>query len=109
MRAIDPGEFRIEMSLQQAGTASDGMGGHTENWSEVAKVFARLEPVSAQSTFQADQTIELVTHRITLRARNDLASGMRFVADSRVFEILTVHDPDETGRYLVCRTREKGR
>jgi SPP1 family predicted phage head-tail adaptor len=106
---IDPGQFRTELSLQQANIASDGMGGHAESWSEVAKVFARLEPVSAQSAFQADQTIEIVTHKITLRARNDLASGMRFVLGSRVFEILTVYDPDETGRYLVCRTREKGR
>jgi SPP1 family predicted phage head-tail adaptor len=85
------------------------MGGHTESWSEVAKVFARLEPVSAQSAFQADQTTETVTHKVTLRARSDLASGMRFVLGSRAFEILTVHDPDETGRYLACRTREKGR
>jgi head-tail adaptor len=31
---------------------------------------------------------------------------MRLTKAGRVFEIVTVHDPDETGRYLVCRTKE---
>jgi head-tail adaptor len=33
---------------------------------------------------------------------------MRFRKGVRLFEIVTVHDPDESGRYLVCRVREKG-
>jgi SPP1 family predicted phage head-tail adaptor len=53
--------------------------------------------------------VETVTHRITVRFRVDLASGMRLARGGRVFEVVSVHDPDETGRYLVCRAREKGR
>lgn len=34
---------------------------------------------------------------------------MRFRRDQRVLDIMTVHDPDETQRYLVCRTREQGK
>jgi head-tail adaptor len=33
---------------------------------------------------------------------------MRFRRLARLFAIVTVHDPDETGRYLVCRVREEG-
>jgi SPP1 family predicted phage head-tail adaptor len=106
---IDPGALRTELSLQQAELTPDGMGGHTEAWQEIATVFARIEPVSAGARFGAGQTLEEVTHRITLRHRADLGSGMRFVRGSRVFEILTAHDPDETRRYLICRTREEGR
>jgi SPP1 family predicted phage head-tail adaptor len=105
--AIDPGLFRTELSLQQATVAGDGHGGHTESWAELAKVLCRVEPLAARSAYQADQTIETVTHRITLRARTDLSAGMRFVSDTRVFEVLTVHDPDETGRYVVCSAREQ--
>jgi len=107
--AIDPGLLRTEFSLQRATTAGDGMGGHTESWSEATKVLGRIEPVGAATRFAADQSEETVTHRITLRWRDDLRSGMRLVRDGRSFEVLTVHDPDETGRYLECRTREKGR
>ena len=105
---IDPGALRHELALEAVSLTPDGAGGHTESWTEVATLFARIEPVSAISRFGADQTLESVTHRMTVRHRADLRSGMRFNRLGRIFEILTVHDPDETGRYLVCRTKEQG-
>ncbi|MEO3998560.1 phage head closure protein [Mesorhizobium sp. CAU 1732] len=111
MRAefIDPGSLRHEVAVEAAALIPDGAGGHAESWSEIATLFARIEPVSAQARYGADQTLETMTHRITLRFRADIASGMRLRKSSRLFEILTVHDPDETGRYLICRAREDGR
>lgn len=106
---IDPGAFRHEVTLETATLAPDGAGGHAETWGEAATFFARIEPVSAVSRFGADQRLETVTHRITIRSRDDIRSGMRFVGQGRVFEIMTVHDPDETGRHLVCAVREEGR
>lgn len=106
---LDPGRLRTEFALQQASLAPDGMGGHVETWTTLATIFAQIEPLGARSTFGADQTIETVTHRITIRRRDDVRSGMRFMAPGRIFEIATVHDPDENGRYLVCGARENGR
>jgi SPP1 family predicted phage head-tail adaptor len=105
---LDPGSLRSELSLQASTLVPDGMGGHTESWAEVATVFARIEPISATSAFGPDQTVETVTHRITLRWRNGVIAGMRFARQGRNFDIVTVHDPDDTGRYLVCRAREAG-
>lgn len=105
---IDPGAFRHELALQEATLTPDGAGGHGESWAEVATLFARIEPVSAASRFGADQTLETVTHRVTMRHRGGVASGMRLTRSGRVFEIVTVHDPDETGRYLLCRVKEQG-
>jgi SPP1 family predicted phage head-tail adaptor len=105
---IDPGELRIELALEDCTRTADGLGGFTETWNEAGLLFGKVEPVAAQSVYGADQTLETVTHRITVRWRNTLRSGMRFVRGGRLFDILTVHDPDETGRYLVCRVREKG-
>lgn len=106
---IDPGKLRTRLTLESAVRSPDGAGGHVESWSAVANMFARVEPVSAKSRAGADQTIETVTHRIVIRCRDDVRSGMRFVHGNRVFAIVTVHDPDETGRYLVCEAREAGR
>lgn len=106
---VDPGSLRHELTLEVCTTVPDGIGGHSESWTEIATVFAQIELVSASSVFAADQTIETVTHRLTMRWRSDVASGMRFVRQGRVFEIVTVNDPDESGRYLVCRAREAGR
>ncbi|MFC6487972.1 phage head closure protein [Nitratireductor sp. GCM10026969] len=106
---IDPGQLRSELVLQEAVTNEDGAGGHTETWEEVATVFAQVEPVSAQSAFGAGQAHERVTHRVILRFRGDVRSGMRFLKKGRALRIINVHDADETGRYLICRVREEGR
>lgn len=106
---IDPGRLRSELVLQEAAISDDGAGGHAETWQEVGTVFARVEPISAQNVFGAGQAHETVTHRVTLRFRGDVRSGMRFLKNGRALEIVNVHDADETGRYLVCRVREKGR
>lgn len=109
MRQVDPGTMRTELVLEQATPVPDGAGGFAESWTELATLFAKLEPLAARDRFGADQTLEEVTHRVTIRHRPDVASGMRFARGTRHLAILTVHDPDETGRYLVCRTREVGR
>jgi SPP1 family predicted phage head-tail adaptor len=104
---IDPGELRTEIVLEACATVPDGFGGFSEVWTEAATLFARIEPVSAASVFGADQTLETTTHRITLRHRASVASGMRLTKQERI-EIVTVHDPDESGRYLVCKVKEVG-
>ena len=105
---VDPGALRTELIQELCETGQDTNGGLTENWSEEAGVMARIEPVTATSVFGADQTLESVTHRVTLRWRENIASGMRFTKGARRFNIVTVHDPDERGRYLVGRVRETG-
>ncbi len=106
---IDPGLFRTELRLEEPHPVSDGAGGFTESWREVTSLLAMIEPVSPDAFFGAGQDHEIVTHRITMRFRNDVRSGMRLVRAGRSFVILNAHDPDETGRYLVCRAREEGR
>ena len=81
---IDPGALRIELSLQAVATAADGLGGFSEEWYELATVFGHIEPLAADSRFGAGQTLETVTHRITLRHRPDVTSGMRLSRQNRV-------------------------
>lgn len=107
-RRIDPGRLRRLLTLEAMTTVPDGAGGFTQSWTGVATLHAALEPVAAVPRFGADQALPTVTHTVTLRARADLTSGMRFAAEGRVFPIETIHDPDETGRFLVCRVREEG-
>ncbi|THF56666.1 phage head closure protein [Ollibium composti] len=103
---VDPGALRTRLVLQTVTAVPDDLGGFAENWSDVATVFARIEPVSADSRFGAGQTLEAVTHCITLRHRGDVEADMRLAGGGRFFLIVTAHDPDESGRYLLCRTRE---
>lgn len=103
---LDPGALSTQLVLETCTPEPDGLGGHTEAWEPVATLFARLEMVSATSRFGADQTMETLTHRIIIRHRAGVLAGMRFTTTGRVLEVVTVHDPDGTARYLVCGTRE---
>ncbi len=100
---IDPGALRHELSLQEL---REEEGGDAFSWIERARVFAMIEPADARSNFGAGRWLESASHRITLRHRGDVASGMRFDKAGRLFTILTVTDPDESRRYLVCRVKE---
>jgi SPP1 family predicted phage head-tail adaptor len=103
---LDPGALRTELSLQAAELTDDGLGGHTAAWQDIATVFGLIEPLSQASRFGAGQMQEENTHRITIRRRDGVAAGMRLAGQARAFDIVTVHDPDESGRYLVCRVKE---
>lgn len=104
---IDPGRFRAPLALDVPDLEPDGAGGLTGGWTETASFYGRVEPVAAGPRFAGDQFLEDTTHRITIRHRADVKAGMRLRKAGRHFAILSVHDPDESGRYLVCLAREE--
>ncbi len=106
---FDAGRLNQRLGLQQRVETPDLSGGIVVSFVEVAQVWGMLEPVGAAMRNLAQQSDETVTHRISLRYRDDIASGWRFTKGTRTFRIITVYDPDETGRYLLCRTEEEGR
>ncbi len=106
---IDPGQLSQELLLEAPMFGEDDTGGVIRSWAEIGSVWAQVEPVDAGLRLFADQALTETTHRITLRMRNDITSAMRLRKGTRIFQILTLHDPDESGRYLVCRVREEGR
>ncbi|SJZ65304.1 phage head closure protein [Consotaella salsifontis] len=104
---LDPGLLRKRALLQRKLIGSDGMGGAEESWSEVAELSVHVEPVTMAPGERLDQHEAILTHRVICRARGDIERGMAFAVGSRRLTILSVHDPDESGRYLVCRCTEE--
>ena len=105
---LDAGRLKQRLVLEQRIKTPDLSGGVAITWNEVASVWALLEPIGAAMRHLAQQSAKTITHRITIRHRTDLESGWRFRKGTRIFSIITIRDPDETGRYLVCRTEEEG-
>lgn len=108
MTFLDAGRLKHHIALERPVETPDGSGGVTITWSEVASLWAAIEPVGAAMRNLAQQSSETITHRITVRFRNEIASGWRFKKATRTFRIITIHDPDETSRYQICRTEEEG-
>lgn len=104
---LQAGSFSVRLTLQQRQETDDGAGGFVSNWQDLEPVWARIVPVAGIVTQTAANLEAGITHWIYIRANDDVRSGMRFVKGSRHFDIDTVHDPDETGRYRVCKVVER--
>jgi SPP1 family predicted phage head-tail adaptor len=106
---FDPGQMTARLALETPRDVPDGQGGATTTWQEIAALWARIEPVSTVQAELASGEAGTITHRIWIRHRGDVQAGDRFRKGNRVMMIKLVHDPDETGRYLVCRCEEDAR
>ncbi|OBZ96017.1 head-tail adaptor protein [Pararhizobium polonicum] len=105
--ALDPGQMSARLDLEMRDDARDGQGGIVAGFAAVASLWARIEPVALAEEERADAAVFTVTHRIWIRFREDLAAGMRFRKGGRIFTVRAFYDPDETGRYVVCRCVEE--
>ncbi|KQT54251.1 hypothetical protein ASG43_01080 [Aureimonas sp. Leaf454] len=104
---LDPGLLRRRVRLQTPDMIADASGGAVTAWREVAELSAHVEPLSAAARERFGQRAETVTHRVICRFRSDIDRGMAFVLKDRRLTIRSLHDPDESGRFLVCRCEEE--
>lgn len=107
--SFDAGVFTARVVLERSTETPDGQGGVSRTYVAHGSAWARIEPVSAGRFATADADAMRVTHRIWLRNRDDLASGMRLRKGARLFDIRTFRDPDESRRYVVCDCEEMER
>lgn len=103
---IDPGRMHHDLLLEEMQPESDGLGGYSENWIEIRRLWVNIEPISATSRFYAEKHHQEITHRFMMRYTPEPKQGMRFRKAQRCFIILNSYDPDETKRYTTCLVRE---
>lgn len=103
---LDAGQLTARLDLEQAVESPDGQGGVTVSHAVESTHWARVEPVSGEHAELGHVERQSITHRIWIRHAGGVEAGKRFRKGMRLFDIMTVHDPDETGRYLVCRVKE---
>ncbi|KQT88235.1 phage head closure protein [Aurantimonas sp. Leaf443] len=103
---VDPGLLRRRAILERPVETSDGAGGARVSWVEVAELSIHVEPVTVAARERFEAREMRITHRVTCRRRDEVQRGARFRFGERRLAILAVSDPDETGRYLVCRCEE---
>lgn len=104
---IDPGLLRRRAVLEAGDAVPDGSGGATILRREVAELSVHVEPLSVRLDERFGQNEATVTHRVVCRSRTGIDRGMVFVVGERRLIVRSVHDPDDSGRYLVCRCEEE--
>lgn len=101
------GRMRSRVTLQQAARTPDGGGGATVTWTPVADLWAQILPLSGDERVDADGLKGRLTHEIWIRWRADAGPHMRFVFGSRLFDIRSAIDVEETHRFQRCLVEEK--
>lgn len=89
--------LNIRVAIQQEVQTDDGAGGFTSTWQAVATVWAEIRPWSIgrnDEIFRSMQIEDRNFYRITIRYMSGVSAKMRVVFGSRLFNIITVVDPD---------------
>jgi SPP1 family predicted phage head-tail adaptor len=97
---LHSGFFRHFVEIEKFIRTPDGAGGNSLVWQPFASAWAALQPLNARTTRFHEKAGQQLTHRIYLRHRDDMEIGMRVRLGERRFLVLTVRDPDMTGRII---------
>lgn len=102
-----PGGLRHRLALQEVQRVSDGAGGFTASWADIAGLWAQLTPAGGSEGVAAGRLAGKRAYEVVLRYRDGVEPAMRFRLGARVFEILAVADRGERRRWLHCLCEER--
>lgn len=100
------GELRHRVILQRKTVTEDELKQQTESWTDIATVWASIEPLSGREYFAAKQVNSEISAKITIRYRKGINSAMRVLFGGRIFEVQSVTNPEERCKSLILLCEE---
>lgn len=87
-------------TVQRQSSGQSATGQPNGAWTDLSQEWTQIEPVSGREYFNASGERAEITHKLTMRAGRSYAPRDRVVYGSRVFNIRSVLNREERGRYL---------
>lgn len=113
---LDPGKLQHRVTIQTLVSPTDSSGDPQRGeqgelidpeWTDVATVWAAIEPLSAREFVQSAAMQSQVVARITIRQRAGITAAMRVVHGSKVYNVEGVLSDKESGlEYLTLPCSE---
>jgi SPP1 family predicted phage head-tail adaptor len=100
------GDLNRRLVLEAPIETDDSAGGVTVTYQTVTTLWANVTPVSARGDVVADRAGAAVTHRIMLRARNDVTTRHRFQDGSAVYRIAALRESADR-RFLLIDAEQR--
>jgi len=97
---FDQGRLNKRVTLQQPTRVQSLSGQVSNTWSDIATVWAAVEPLKGKDLWQSQQVQSLVTATITIRYRTDVDDKWRIKFRGRFFNIGQKIDIEEKHEYL---------
>lgn len=103
---LDPGEMRHQVTIRAITLTPDEGAGYTETPSDVATVWAAVEPLEGREQLAAMQMGMSRPHRFRVWYRSDLTGANELFHDGRRFNVGSVVDPGARREELVILADE---
>jgi SPP1 family predicted phage head-tail adaptor len=97
------GRLHQRLAIEAPAPQADGYGGQGDPWTSpitLARVWGRVEPLRGRERLHGLQLEVQVTHRVTIRHRDDVTARHRLRLGARVFNVRAVIDVEERHRFL---------
>lgn len=101
----DAGSMNERVTLQNPSMTRTPSGSPRLGWSTAATVWAEVHGVSGRELIMAMQTNNLVSHKVTIRFRDDVNGETRMLWRGKVLEVVAAL-PRNDRTYLECMVRE---
>lgn len=95
--------------FQQETTTSDGGGGVTRSWGDIAlraEEWAKVLPVRGDEQVAAQSQRGVVLYQVIVRYRDDITSAMRIQWGTKTLNVRSAVDPDNERRWLQILAEE---
>ena len=103
---MDAGKLDKLINIEQRTLTQDLSGQEVELWVSIAIVYANIKPLIGRDYLASKQTVDELSHDVTIRYRRGIKPKMRISFLSRKFEIFGVIDPEEKREWLYLKCRE---
>jgi SPP1 family predicted phage head-tail adaptor len=99
------------ITIQQAVTTQDAVGGQVVTWSDVATVWAHVHPLAGRELINAQSVYAAVTHNMIIRWQSQFddpqtVAKMRISYSGRLFNIGAAVHLEEGRRFVVLSVSE---
>lgn len=103
---MQAGQLRKRVIIQQRSQTQDDYGQPLQTWTDVATVYAGIEPLNGRELLAAQAVNSEVSHNVTMRYRSGITPAMRLNYQGRLFNIHTILDENERHRMLTLQCSE---
>ncbi len=100
------GKLRHRIILEDKQITRDSFGAEVFEWVQVSEVWADISPLSGKEFVAFKQINAEISVRVTMRYQPGIDTEMRVLFKDKIFEILSIINPDEKNIALVLMCKE---